>query len=159
MASTVSPPARAFIAGVVLICLPVWTCAALTNAQQAQLRGTLTSPQTLILMVLGVCVIAAVGIWISALLLGMDGGFARSIAVALIAGVLGLLSSKVLRYEDSYAIPLLVGIFITAAPMKFIFDASWGRALACSVLSIVIGGILIVLAMGIFAVELSTTLR
>jgi hypothetical protein len=129
-------------------------CDAVTqDAGAAQLTLLLDSPSGKVLIIAGVLVIASLSIWLSAVILGLEGGFWLSGVAALVAVTLGAIAHAILPSDTSVLSLFTVGVFTGAAGVKLCFDASFVKALVCSVLSSVMATFLSLVVLIILGIQ------
>ncbi len=129
-------------------------CHAVTeDAQAAQLTLLLDSPGGKALIVAGVLIIASLSIWLSAVILGLEGGFWLSGVAAVVAVTLGAIVQAILPSQTSLLSLFAVGVITGAAGVKLCFDASFVRALICSVLSSVMATFLSLVVLIVLGIQ------
>jgi len=129
-------------------------CHAVTeDARAAQLTLLLDSPGGKALIVAGVLIIASLSIWLSAVILGLEGGFWLSGVAAVVAVTLGAIVQALLPSQTSLLSLFAVGVITGAAGVKLCFEASFVRALICSVLSSVMATFLSLVVLIVLGIQ------
>jgi hypothetical protein len=129
-------------------------CDAVTqDTRAAQLTLLLDSPGGKVLIIAGVLIIASLSIWLSAVILGLEGGFWLSGVAAIVAVTLGAIVQAMLPSDTSFWSLFAVGVITGVAGVKLCFEASFVRALICSVLSSVMATFLSLVVLIILGIQ------
>jgi hypothetical protein len=144
----------AHVAGGLWLMLTALAACAATDAEKAErLAQLLANPSVQALVIAVVLVIGSVAIWISSRILGIEGGFWRSVVAAIIAGVLGAIGSALFGSHPSFLVSCVLGFVTGTIAIKLCMEASLGNALVCSVLSSIMTAILVFVAIVAFSVK------